>query len=113
MYKNNILRNMKSSCYFCFEMTQDQLTTADDLRSALDTLQAKWGRFGARFLKDVTYNRSDITGLFVFDGVVYEVTITQHKELHLFELDGDDRRAVSLPPGLAFPKGFVRAEGYK
>ncbi|MFC3859767.1 hypothetical protein ACFOPQ_03180 [Deinococcus antarcticus] len=88
-----------------------EVLTNEGLKLALQTVGDKWKKQGAKFLKDVQYGQADITGLFVFDGVVYELTIKSDKTLHVFEMDGDERRAVPVPVGLPFPKGFVRNAG--
>ncbi len=93
-------------------MTPDQdaqaALTTEGLHLALSTLRSKWRRPGAEFTGDVDVQPDRVTQAFTFDEQPYEVTINADRALQVREVDGPRKTDVSIPRGLALPKGLKR-----
>lgn len=86
--------------------------TPEGLLLALDTLRGKWTRPGAAFTGEVAAQPGRVTQAFTFDDLAYEVTVFADQSLLVTEVDGARRLPVTIPRGLALPKGFRRTQAY-
>ena len=86
--------------------------TPDDLLLTLETLKAKWVRPGATFTGEADVLPGRVVQGFTFDDQPYEVTVFADRSLLVTELSGARRLPVTIPRGLALPKGFKRTEAY-
>ena len=100
--------------------------TAEGLLLALDTVRAKWGRQGARFVGEISVpipsepgGQPVVCQTFVFDGVRYELFVRADKSLSVMEWTAPEQgelprlQTIRVPRGLPFPKGFRNREGYR
>lgn len=86
--------------------------TADGLLLALETVRVKWERQGAQFAGELAQQEGVVAQPFTFDDQEYEVSVFADKSVQVAEVDGEARRAIRIPRGLPFPKGFRRTEEY-
>lgn len=97
-------------------MTHDQpiqaALTTEGLHLALSTLRSKWRRPGAEFTSEVDVQPDRVTQAFTFDDQTYEVTVFADQTLQVREVDGGQKKDVSIPRGLALPKEFRRTDAY-
>lgn len=88
--------------------------TAEDVERALSTIKEKWGLQGAAFEGKAQESEEGArTQLFTFDSMPYRLVLGADLSLSVQEPRPGGWVTVRTPPGLPFPKGLKRPEGYR